>query len=133
QCLVRGKLIDQTAQVAIEEDMSMMDDDDAPAQGFHISHVMTGEENRRIIAAVVFRDECSDTPLHGHIQTQGRLIKKQDLRLVKQCRHNFHLHAFTKRKIANWLLDQISQFEQFDKFIARSLEIFYRNAVDSSL
>jgi hypothetical protein len=70
-----------------------MDDDDAAAQGFHIGHIVAGQQHRRPIATVVFGHERADAPLHCHVEANRRLVEEQHLRAMEERCRDLALHT----------------------------------------
>ena len=62
----------------------MVDDDDALAERLDVSHVVTREHHRRLVALPVHGNELADPLLHRHVEPDRRLVEEQHLRPVEE-------------------------------------------------
>ena len=89
----------------------MVDDDYAAAERLDICHVVTCQQDRGAEAMVICCDKATDATLHGHVEANGRLIKKEHSWTMQQGTGDLYLHTLTKREIADRLLDQRPEVE----------------------
>jgi hypothetical protein len=80
--LVRGELVREARERAVEEDPAVMDHDHALAQRLHVCHVVARQQDGRAVAAVVLGDERPDPLLHRHVETDRRLVEEEHLRAM---------------------------------------------------
>ena len=109
--LAGRELLDQAAEGTVEQQLTVVDDDDPFTQGLDVGHVMARQQHSGIVELVVGADEAADTTLHRDIQTERGLIEEEDARTVQQrCRH-FTLHALSQGEIAHRFLQKAVEVE----------------------
>jgi|GEM_PF-3611134 len=101
--LERRESLHEIGEGTVKQQLTVVNDDDALAQRFHVRHVVTGEQHRSTNALVVLGDESANAPLHGHIQAQRWFVEKQNLRSMQQGHGNFAFHTLTEGQIAHGL------------------------------
>src|SRR5207247_1105360 len=84
QQLEIGEAVDDLFQWAIIEELALINNDGAAAQGLDVGHVVAGEQDGGAIGLVVGAEKFAHDLLGNHVQTDGRLIQEQDLGLVQQ-------------------------------------------------
>ena len=110
-----------------------MNDDDPFAQGFHVGHVVRGEQDGRAVMAVVFPDKSADAALHGDVEANGGFVEEEDLRAVEQGRGDFAFHAFAQGQVADGFGEQVIQVEQGVEFAEGLVVVAAGDAVDGAV
>ena len=101
----------------------MVDDDDPPAEGLDVGHVVARQQDRRTEPRVVLGDERPDPLLHRDVEPDRRLVEEQDLRPMEQRAGDLDLHPLAERQVANRLADEVAEVEQLDELVACLREI----------
>ena len=125
-----GKAIHHVAEAAIEEDRAVINDNDPLAQLLDVGHVMAGEQDRRLLLRIVLPQELADDLLRNDVQADGRLVQKEDFRLVQQRRDQLHLRALAQRKFAHADIELVAHGEQFAHFSDGALQRGGGDAID---
>src|ERR1044071_1045246 len=76
--------VEDFAELPIEEDGAVVNDDDAFAKFLNIGHVMARQQNRRFMLRIVFAKEFTNGFLRNDIKPDGRFVKEKDFRLMQQ-------------------------------------------------
>src|SRR5215831_2225871 len=76
--LERSYAVAQLGQVAVEQELPVMDDDHTLAESGYIGHVVAREKNGSPMALIMQTDEFADSPLHRNVDAEGRLVEEQN-------------------------------------------------------
>jgi len=125
--LVGGHLADQRAQVAVVDEVALVDDDDARAQRGDVLHVVRRQQHRGLVALVVRADELADGDLHRHVEPDGRLVEEQRGRAMQQRGGQLALHALAERELPGRLGRQVGEIEQLVELRHRLVELGARH------
>ena len=106
----------------------MINEDDPGTQRGDIRHVVAGEDHCGPGATVVFCQETPQAELHGHVQSQGWLIEKEDARPVQQGAGQLTLHTLSKGEVAHQFGQKLLYLQELNQFFEHRLEIGARNA-----
>ena len=117
-------------QLAVEEKAPVVDDDHPVAERFHVSHVMTSEQDGGAEAAVVLVDKGADAALHGDVEADGRLVEEDHLRTVEEGGGDLAFHPFAEGEVADRLAKQIAQLQQVGKLMKNLTIVGEGDAVD---
>lgn len=74
----------------------MVDQDDAPAQPFHVFQIVSGEDDRRAEVGVDVCDEFADALLRDDVQADGRLVQVEQSWLVEHGGREVTTHPLTQ-------------------------------------
>ena len=78
-----GKFIFDTSDRSVVDDASMIDNHQALTNLLNIRHVMGGKQDGNFSLPVELADEGSEALLCDHIDTDGRLVEEEDVRIMK--------------------------------------------------
>ena len=118
--LVRGELVGERRERAVEQDPAVVDHDHPLAERLDVGHVVARQEHGRAVAAVVLGHERADALLHRHVEPDRRLVEEQHLRPVEERADDLDLHPLPEREVAHRLADQVADVEQLDQLVAES-------------
>ncbi len=104
-------------------------DDCPPAQCLDILDVVRGQEDRCPLFLVDLFQETADLFRCDGIQTDRRLIEKQDPWIVEERHDQFHLHALPERHGSHLHIHQIFHTKEFHKIIFVRLKVRLRNLI----
>ena len=113
-----GDGVGQRTKIAVEEDLPVVDDDDALAQRLDVGHVVTGQHHGRLVPLPIRGDELADPLLHRHVEPDGRLVEEEHLRPVEQRADDLDLHPLTQRELAHRLAHEVADLEELDQLVA---------------
>ena len=69
---------------SVQQDLSLSDEDNAAGKGLDILHIVSGQDHGGLFFLIQFQDKISDSQLGHSVQTDGRLVQKQDFGVVKK-------------------------------------------------
>ena len=99
-------LVNQRVQRTVLNDFTLVDDNNPLAQLLDIAQVVGGQDNGGLAALIDLLDELPDGVFRLHIQTDGGLVQKQDLRRMEHGRHQIAPHPLTKRELPHRGVDK---------------------------
>jgi hypothetical protein len=86
-----SEAVHDLAELPVEENPPVINDDDALAQGLDVGHIMARKQNGGLMRGVVAAQEFADGFLRNDVQPDGRLVEEQDFGLMEQRSDQFHL------------------------------------------
>ena len=107
----------QRRKVAVEPQLTPVDDDHPLRQGGHIAHVVAGQQHRRPVAAVVVSQEAAQRRLRGHVEAEGGLVEEQHTRTMEQSPSQFTAHSLPQAEHADLPVQQRGQVEEVDELV----------------
>ena len=82
---------------SVQQDLSLSDEDNASGKGLDILHIVSGQDHGGLFFLIQFQDKISDSQLGHSVQTDGRLVQKQDFGVVKKGGGNLAPHPLSQR------------------------------------
>src|SRR6185436_20640686 len=73
-----GETINDFTEASVEEDFAVVNDDDALTQRLDVRHVMTREQDRRLMLRVVLAEEFANNFLGNDIESDRWFVQKQN-------------------------------------------------------
>ena len=96
-----GEAVEDVAEPAVEEEVAVVDDDDASTELLDVGHVMAGEQDGGLAGRVVIAQEFADILLRNHVEADGGFVEEEDAGLVEQRGDELHFHAFAEGEFAD--------------------------------
>ena len=130
QQLVVPEAPGQLAQRPVEDQPPLVDHDHSITQRLDVVHVVRGQQDRRLVLALVRPDELADLLLHHHVQADRRLVQEQHVRLVEQRRRQLALHPLAQRELADLDVQQRPELQQVGQLAEGAPVLRVRDPVD---
>src|SRR5688572_5695874 len=111
----------------------MIDHKHSLAESDNVRHVMARQQDGRAVTAVVFDQKLPHSGLHGHIQADSGLIKKQHAGTMEQGRCELAFHAFSERKLANLFVQHASEIQKIGELFHGIEVVALRDLVDRAI
>ena len=128
--LVGGVFLHQAGEGAVIKEAAPFDDHDPEAKLDHVGHVVAGEQDGGLGAAVVFPDELADFFLHDDVQAQSRLVEQEQGGPVEQSRRQLRAHALSQGEFLDRNRQAVPQIQERDQLVEAAVEFRVPQAVD---
>src|SRR6185369_17406476 len=94
-----------------------------------IIHLVSHEDRRHVFEVAKFHRELADRSSCRWIETCGRLVKQNDLRITDECARDTNAPAHTARELDRHLLDCILEIYESQHATNFRLDFIFRNAL----
>jgi hypothetical protein len=112
----------QVGRTAVEENATLVDDDDPLAEALDIVQIMGGEQHGGAIVAVDLLHEGAHPLLDDQIQPDGRLIKEEYRRLVEDRGGKVASHPLAETELPHRGLQEGLHIQQLDQHLPLTAE-----------
>ena len=87
-------------QRSVEQNLPLADQKNPLGERFDILHIVRRQNDRRAVLAVDGPNEVPHCKLRDGVKSDGRLVEKQDFRIVQEGRRNLAAHPLPEGELA---------------------------------
>src|SRR5271157_1347638 len=115
--IVLGQALLHLLQVAVKQDASLVDDDDAFGELLNVGEVVRGQQHRGAFRAIDLLEEFTDALLGHHVQPDGGLVQEKQRRIVQQGSGQITAHSLAQTQRADGRVQIFLEVEHFTENI----------------
>src|SRR5450759_2734709 len=109
---IAGIVVLQGGQVAVMDDLAVVDDDDAVADVLDVAEIVGRQHHRGPALLDQAADELADAVLDGDVQTDCRLVQVEHLGVVEKGHAQVGPHPLSERDLAGRDVHELGQAEE---------------------
>src|SRR5580704_2394285 len=124
------QLLLQVRQMAVVQHLAVVNNHDAAAKLFDIVEVVGSEQNRGAEFAIDGAQKMADVIFRHHVESDSRLVQKQQRGIVQQRSSQVAAHAFAERELAHGRVQVIADIQDGIEMLHARVKIALRDIVN---
>jgi hypothetical protein len=121
-----------SADLVVQHDPPVIDDDHAFGDVFDVSGIVAGQKDRQAVRAVPFADQIAQFLTGDHVQANGGFVQEQHAGFVQQTGGDLGAHALPEGQLPDRCLEEFLQPETLDQFVAALCVLGFGQVVNAA-